>query len=266
MPAWNERVEFSCSTCGTCTTLRWDYLKKRRARGLPDTCAPCSNSIASKERWRTYTPAQRAHIQNQTREGVVAHHARLTPEERAERSRKAGAQNTSLSVQHQWETIKADPVKFAATRAQRGRTAKAVWAAYTPEQREARVKRMLGEGKVSRRGNAFLEQVRAQGVVIEAEVPVSGFMVDGLHRESNTILLFHGDFWHCHPEKHPDPEKFCGWLGRTVGEQWERDRRQLGVFYARGFQVVVVWESAWLNDPVAEVQRVFRTLAGGGYK
>jgi G:T-mismatch repair DNA endonuclease (very short patch repair protein) len=103
---------------------------------------------------------------------------------------------------------------------------------------------------------AFLRQLHDRGLEIKPEQTISGFVVDGLHKASNTIIEFYGDFWHCKPDKYRNPQQFCGWLNRTVDQQWARDRRRLGVFYGLGYKVVVIWESDWKKDPECEVDRV----------
>jgi G:T-mismatch repair DNA endonuclease (very short patch repair protein) len=192
--------------------------------------------------------------------GGDAFRQQLTPEERSTRSAHAGAGNTDLSVRRQWESIRNTPGKLEATRLQRGRTTKAVWDSLTPEQRDARIKKILGNRGRSVACDAFLQTLRDQGLIIKAEQTINGFVVDGLIVTSKTILEFYGDFWHCRPTQYKDPQQFCSWLGRTVGQQWARDRKRLGVFYSLGYKVVIVWESDWKLDQESQIVRILQAV------
>jgi hypothetical protein len=108
-------VSFNCKRCNRHATKDFYYINKLIANGIEwQLCSSCSNSIASKLKWKQYTPEVKERIRVLSRKGVVDYCASLTPEERVERSRRAGKRNTNLSVIRQWETIKADPIKFAA--------------------------------------------------------------------------------------------------------------------------------------------------------
>ena len=105
-------------------------------------------------------------------------------------------------------------------------------------------------------GDRFIDRLRAEGLDITAEEHVHGFIVDGLVGGTSLIVEFYGDIYHCHPGQFDDPAQYCPWLGRTVGQQWARDRKRLGVFYRYGYCVVIVWESDWYSDPDTQVRRV----------
>jgi G:T-mismatch repair DNA endonuclease (very short patch repair protein) len=94
------------------------------------------------------------------------------------------------------------------------------------------------------------------------EIPISGFVVDAFHRASKTVVLYHGDFWHCNPRTFKDSNQYCKWLGRTVSEQWKRDQRAVAAFYKYGYRVVIVWESDAKRDQSIELQRIITVIRG----
>jgi hypothetical protein len=200
------------------------------------------------------------------RKGVIRYCASLTAEQRQERSRKGGLANKGgTSVQRQWETVRADPEQYRKACARLQRTAQTFWDSLTPEERDAHVQKILrGNGKGhSVAGDRFLDRLAAEGISLEREATIHGFIVDGLARGQNLIVEFYGDMFHCRPTTFSDPEHYCPWLGRTVAQQWARDRKRLGVFYRFGFRVVITWESDWYTDPEHEIGRIRDALHEG---
>lgn len=253
---WEEKIKVICPKCGVEFKRRRSLVREKEIQKKDITCSACSNSIASTQKWKNYDKKTRDHILKSLHDGGKNYSDNLSAEERIERSRAAGSANTSYSAIQQWKSIKKNPEMMDSLRKQRSRTTKEVWASYTPEERNLRIKAMLGDRKISKTCTEFLNQVEMIGICVQREVPISGFVVDGLHEETKTILAFHGDFWHCNPKTYIDKNQYCSWLGRTVGEQQLRDKRRLGVFYNLGYSVVVVWESAWKESPSKEVSRV----------
>ena len=227
-------------------------------------CTACSNSSASKEKWEGYSEETKLKITTNARAGVIAYCESLTTKQLQERSRKAGLANKGgTSVQRQWESVKANPELFAAARIRLRRTAQNFWDSLTPEERNAHVRKTLFRDWTHGRsgaGDRFIKRLIAEGIPVEAEQDVLGFVVDGLVRDRNVIVEFYGDIYHCRPDKFPDPDFFCRWLNRTVQQQWARDRKRLGVFYKHGFRVVIVWESDWKVNPNKEIQRIHDAL------
>ena len=101
--------------------------------------------------------------------------------------------------------------------------------------------------------------MESEGVSLEREQGISGFIVDGL--QNKLIVEFYGDIYHCNPRHFRDPDEFCSWIGRTVTQQWARDRKRLGVFYKLGYRVVIVWEADWKTHPENEIRRVKNALS-----
>ena len=219
-------------------------------------CASCSNRLVGKTKWEARSQEDRTRTLQALHAGVIKFNAELTKEEREARSRHAGAANTSFSVQRQWETIKADPKRLAKLKIQRGETSRRVWQEATPEERSKRVAKAIGNRKVSKSGAAFIAELSKQIQPLKTEVPITGFVVDALHEPTASVILYHGDFWHCNPKTFTDPERLCTWLGRTVAQQWKRDQRMLAALRKDGYGSVVVWESDAQKDLSAEIQRV----------
>ena len=85
---------------------------------------------------------------------------------------------------------------------------------------------------------------------------ISGFFVDGCLQNKKLIVEFYGDTYHCNPKNFSDPDKFCSWLKRTVGEQWTRDRKRLAVLYKAGHTVLIVWQSEWDQNRNEQLERI----------
>ena len=257
-PSCMDAVELVCPSCKEKFTRRREYIERRQRADKTLTCTSCSNRKNAQIKWKQMDDVARQKNIEALVKGGEVFRKQLTPEERSARSAHAGAANTSLSVHRQWESIRNTPGKLEAIKLQRGRTSKAIWDNMTPEQRDARIKKMLGSRSRSAAGDRFLQTLRDKGLTIEAEQAISGFVVDGLIRASKIILEFYGDFWHCRPNRHNDPQQFCSWLGRTVEQQWARDRKRLGVFYNLGYKVIIVWESDWNADQEIQIARILQ--------
>lgn len=192
--------------------------------------------------------------------------ASQTPEERSAHAKLARSKvNSAASVRKQWATIKSDPERLEKLRKQRGETSKARWDSMAPDDKVALFERIFanktGRSKASEK---FVEALIRAGIPLEAEQGVQGFIVDGLIRDQKLIIEFYGEVFHCNPKKFTDPNQYCSWISRTVGEQWARDRKRLAVFYRHGYRVVVVWESDWYSNPEKEIGRIKDAMCQSG--
>lgn len=268
MSKWKEKIALVCD-CGESFTRRRDYLRKLEKQGKPITCTKCSNSRGNREKWASYSHETKAHIVNSLLKGGDIFRASLTPEEITERSRKGGEgnrNNNGFSVRRQWETIKADPFLYSKACRRLTRLAHAFrnrWEAWSEEEKAAHLAKIFagrGNGR-SLSGDRFIRHLLAEGIPLKPEAPIHGFLADGLHEPTQTIIEFYGDVWHCNPLSFKDPNVHIPWLNRTVAQQWARDRKRLGVFYRYGYTVIIVWESDWKEDPQTQIRRIKHALS-----
>lgn len=74
--------------------------------------------------------------------------------------------------------------------------------------------------------------------------PISTFNVDVFVPTKNMIIEYFGDFWHCNPEKW-NADDYNKRLHLTASEKWDYDERRLKILRSMGYNVFVIWESAF---------------------
>lgn len=70
--------------------------------------------------------------------------------------------------------------------------------------------------------------------------------VDGLDRDTKTIYMYHGDFWHGNPDFY-DPKDVNKRARKTFGELYERTLENEQCLIEGGYTVIKIWESEWFN-------------------
>lgn len=71
--------------------------------------------------------------------------------------------------------------------------------------------------------------------------------------ELDLMVEFNGDYWHRNPKKY-DSNYFE--RGLYSYEVWERDQLKIEAANRRGFDVLVVWESDYLESPIEQIQSI----------
>ena len=152
---------------------------------------------------------------------------------------------------------------YAAYCSKRRRIALNFHASLTDDEKAAHYQKVFasnGKG-TSQAEEDFFEDLESVGLFFKRSVAINGFYVDGLHEETNTILEFYGDSHHCHPSKFTDPSRYCSWIGRTVQQQWDRDKMRIAVFYKHGYSFLSVWQSDWTHQREVEIRRIKEALS-----
>lgn len=62
------------------------------------------------------------------------------------------------------------------------------------------------------------------------------------------IIEFNGDYWHCNPSIY-EAEYFNKSLQCTAKEKWEFDKWKNSLIESYGYEVIVIWESEWNENP-----------------
>lgn len=61
------------------------------------------------------------------------------------------------------------------------------------------------------------------------------------------IIEFNGDYWHANPLKYK-PEQIINQVGKTASQIWEHDQIKISAAAQRGFSIMTVWESEFIQD------------------
>jgi hypothetical protein len=81
-------------------------------------------------------------------------------------------------------------------------------------------------------------------------------------KHNNKIIEFNGNYWHADPAKYKENQciRFPGRDSVLVEDIWEKDRLKLEYAKELGFEVLVIWESEYLNKPEEIVQKCITFL------
>lgn len=97
------------------------------------------------------------------------------------------------------------------------------------------------------------------GIVGERQIVVGSdgkyLSADYCFPESKCLVEFYGDFWHTNPTKYTSAQ-YIEQLGTSVQEIWDKDARRMEHFIQHGYQVKIVWEADWRNDPQAVLDEI----------
>jgi len=236
-----EKLPVRCPLCGVEFGLArrlWSFYEKR---GKFPACPICHRKVSG------------SRFQHQTKE------------ERAEAlslsaiSRKG---HSYEAVKKQWETIKADPDQLKSLLEKRKANMGRIWETMSEEERNRRVGLLFsshGRSRSRSKGNDVLKRMMQDEGLYDgfvSEQVFHGYIPDEINHELKIIVEYFGDVYHCNPRSYKDESQFVSLIRRTVGQQWSRDRKRLGVFYQNGYSVVIVWARDFRNSPRKELERI----------
>lgn len=76
---------------------------------------------------------------------------------------------------------------------------------------------------------------------------------------NNKIIEYNGDYWHCNPEKY-DSDYYNQSLHMTAEEKWTKDAEKINYAKERGYQVLVIWEKDYLDNPEAVISECVKFI------
>ena len=237
----NYTVYIPCRKCGIQSPCK-KYKEKAHLKKGGIVCISC-RAVKSAEIMKNYQST-------------------LTPEERKLHGKQARSQvkNSSEAVTKQWQTIRADPEKMKEICQARSERMKEVWANYDDETKNHIVSSLVqSQNQARSKGSDLLKQQMMENGLYDgflSEQTFHGFIPDEINHDLKIIVEFYGDVYHCNPKKYTNPSQYLKIIGRTVQEQWDRDRRRLATFYKHGYTVIIVWDKAFRANPQKELQRI----------
>ncbi len=83
--------------------------------------------------------------------------------------------------------------------------------------------------------------------IINRQVRIGRYIVDGYNPETNTIYEFNGDFWHGNPEIF-DRNDFNKVSRKTFGELYKKTLEKENKLKELGYNIISIWESEYKNN------------------
>ena len=237
-----EKLTLPCKYCQKNTKYNRGHQAEVHKKGGP-ICKKCMHKMASKR--------------------LKAYKKSLTPQQRQQQSvygRSCVKADMGQTVRKQWATIKSNTKKYQQFCQDRSDRMKKVWQEYPDSTRNYIIKQLASShGKGRSKVSDDLKQMMIDNNVYDnfiSEEVFHGFIPDEINHDLKIIVEMFGDLYHCNPKKYKDPNIYLKSIGRTVKEQWKRDRIRLACFYKHGYTVIIVWEKDFRNDPVKQIERI----------
>jgi len=241
-----KTTTIECKKCGTINVLEnWQYRKRK----YKELCSKCAIQTARIDYQNNLTVLERNELRDKIRKGTKEWHKTRSQEERTRIAKYARSCVKTSGVElrrKQQEFIdNAGPEYYEKYCEKRKKISLDFHASMTDNEKIKHYTKIFKKGSSSKARKDFLQVLSEHDIELEPEYPIKGFFVDAKISETNTIVEFYGDVFHCNPSKFTDPKQYCSWISRTVEEQWKRDERREAALKRNGYKVIVVWESVW---------------------
>lgn len=101
---------------------------------------------------------------------------------------------------------------------------------------------------IRRRSKIGEEWLSSLGLKLDREYFLKGLRrwADGFDLYTNTVYLFHGDYWHGNPNKF-ESDTVNKTIGKSFGELFEETLRTEKMIRDAGYNLVTIWESDWIK-------------------
>ena len=237
-----EFVTLSCHKCGCDVPTKKYLLSKYKTQKR--YCKKCISEKSS-DRFKKYKKS--LSVEERSQEGKIG-------------SKSKSSECKRNAVIKQWKTIKDDIVEFEKVKNNHKKRMIEVWKNYSEEKRNF-ILTALVESNGNKRSK-LSDDVKKELIKhnlydnFVSEECFCGFFPDEINHKIKLIIEVYGDQYHCNPKKFLNSKEYVTLIERTVEEQWLRDKRRLACFYQQGYQVIIIWESDWHNNPIKQIERI----------
>jgi len=76
--------------------------------------------------------------------------------------------------------------------------------------------------------------------------PGNNYFLDYVNYDLKKVIEFNGDVWHANPKTYKKNDLL--FFGKTASEIWSYDIKKHDAIKARGFQLLIIWESDYVKD------------------
>ncbi|MFW6122446.1 MAG: hypothetical protein ACOC80_16315 [Petrotogales bacterium] len=253
-------VKYTCNHCNTKVSLpEWRY-KRLKNKTL---CGKCSTRLGLKlynERLQN-NPDLHEKKRKKVSNGLKRWHSTRTFEEKSKVGRyarsKVNMSGKELRKRQQEFINNAPEEYYEAYCEKRKQIALNFHAGLSDKEKKSHYEKVFSKRSISKASNDFLNEISEKlSLQLEPEFYVKGFFCDALIKNTNLIIEFFGDMYHCNPENFDDPKQYCSWINRTVEEQWKRDEKRTAALLRNGYRVIIVWEKDWNTEPKRIIERI----------
>lgn len=235
-----------CDKCGGEWEERAASTKKKLKKRSDHLCKKCLTPILNATLVEAGTKALKS----------------IPPEQRKINASKAGkiSQKTGKPAKtwfstERWEALPEDKQKQIVSRA--NAAAQERLNNMTDEEKAAHYTKVLkgGIGYISKGQRELFSKIAGLGFLLEHQI--SDKKVDMCHPERKIIIEYNGDAFHCNP-KFWKSNDYSTLIKMHAYEKWTKDRCRYNDLRKRGYTVLIVWESDWLTNPEAQINRVIK--------
>lgn len=96
----------------------------------------------------------------------------------------------------------------------------------------------------------FAEYNKEFGLISETNY----YFYDFVDIELKKCIEYNGDYWHLNPKFYSKTYKTH--YGYTAEEVWEKDKKKIDFIKSKGYDVMIVWESEYLNNPNCVIKKI----------
>lgn len=98
------------------------------------------------------------------------------------------------------------------------------------------------KSSISKKERRWLESLNNKNLIYQYNIPNSTICVDGYDSLTNTIYLFHGDFWHGNLKKF-NPDHINPRIKKTYRQLYEETIKYESYLKELGYNLIIMWES-----------------------
>lgn len=183
---------------------------------------------------------------------------RITPEQRIVNARNGGIKasltpNSGRFTTDRWKSMSEEDKREQVLRANKALIDKLNSDSEYKKRHFQKVHKQKAIGYISK-GHASLHDA-IEHLGFKTHQVIGSLEVDELNEELMVVVEYHGDYWHCNPKKY-DKEYYNKSIKMKAKEKWRRDMARRSSLSKLGYNVIIVWESGWRDEPEKYIKRI----------
>jgi len=92
---------------------------------------------------------------------------------------------------------------------------------------------------------------------IQLTVNEYSYIIDCIHCEKKKIIEFYGNYWHANPTRFNENDLIHRKIAKDI---WKKDARKINDLNQLGYDVLIVWESDFKNNPEETIEKCIQFL------